>query len=116
MESADWSESNDWSLFVNRLRTLVVFSGVVAACAVGVGGGVALASGAAAPPTLNIALTGNSGISVSGSEVSGAVNVVSTFSGKGGPGAFALVRLNPNLAPQTAAQQGFQAVQSTTVT
>jgi hypothetical protein len=97
---------------LSRFRSVVVSSSVVAACVVGLAGGVTAASAASTLPTLNIALAGKSGISVSGSEVSGAVNVVSTFTGKGGPGAFALVRLNPNLPPQTAAQQGFQAVQS----
>jgi hypothetical protein len=33
-------------------------------------------------PTLNVALTGTTGVLVSGNEVSGAVNVTSTFSGK----------------------------------
>jgi hypothetical protein len=92
---------------MNRFRSVVVV-----ACVVGSVGGGTAASAAATLPTVDIALTGTSGISVSGSEVSGAVNVVSTFSGKGGPGAFALVRLNPNLPPQVAEQQGFQAVQS----
>jgi hypothetical protein len=96
---------------VSRFRSLVVSSSVVAACVVGLAGGATAASAASALPTLNIALTGKTGISVSGSEVSGAVNVVSTFTGKGGPGSFALVRLNPNLPPQTAEQQGFAAVQ-----
>jgi hypothetical protein len=73
---------------------------------------VTAASAASTLPTLNIALAGKTGISVSGNEVSGAVNIASSFTGNGGPGAFALVRLNPNLPPQTAAQQGFQAVQS----
>lgn len=92
---------------MNRFRSVVAVACVVASVGV-----VTAASAAATLPTVNIALTGTKGISVSGSEVSGAVNVVSTFSGKGGPGAFALVRLNPNLPPQMAAQQGFQAVQS----
>lgn len=92
---------------MNRFRSVVV-----AACVIGLFGGATAASAATTLPTVNIALTGTNGISVSGSEVSGAVNVVSTFSGKGGPGGFALVRLNPNLPPQVALQQGFQAVQS----
>jgi hypothetical protein len=70
-----------------------------------------LAGGAgAAPralPTLNIALTGATGVSVSGSKVSGAVSVVSTFSGKvprGSMGAgFGLVHLNPGVTIAQAA-------------
>jgi hypothetical protein len=83
----------------------------VAAGIAGLAGGVTTASAASPLPTLNIALAGKSGISVSGSKVSGAVNVVSTFAGNG-QGSFGLVRLNPNLPPETAAQEGFQAVQS----
>ncbi|MGZ6669848.1 MAG: hypothetical protein ACXVH3_34825 [Solirubrobacteraceae bacterium] len=98
-------------MFVSRFRSLVVFSSAIAAVLLGLVGGVTAASAAPTLPTLNIALTGKTGISVSGSEVSGAVNVVSTFTGKG-QGSFALVRLNPNLPPQTAIQEGFQAVQS----
>jgi hypothetical protein len=62
------------------------------------------ASGATTLPTLNIALTGTTGVSVSGSEVSGAVSVVSTFSGKApsGPNSngptWGLVRLNPGVS------------------
>jgi hypothetical protein len=79
---------------------------------------VALASGvasagqahsAASLPTLKVALTGTTGVSVSGSMVSGAVNVTSTFSGKApsgpnanGPG-YGLVRLNPGVTVQQAA-------------
>jgi hypothetical protein len=74
-------------------------------------GGITAASGSPTLPTINVALAGKTGISVSGTEVSGAVKVVSTHTGKS-QGAFALVRLNPNLPPQTALQQGFQAVQS----
>jgi hypothetical protein len=97
---------------VSRSRSLVVLSSVLGACVAGLAGGVTAASAASSLPTLNVALTGQTGISVSGSEVSGAVSVAATFTGKGGPGSFALVRLNPNLPPQTAAQEGFQAVQS----
>jgi hypothetical protein len=83
------------------------------ACAAGlvVNGGAASASGGRAAasglPTLNLALTGTRSISVSGSEVSGAVNVVSTFTGRG-VGIAALVRLDPGAT----LQQAFQAVQS----
>jgi hypothetical protein len=80
-------------------------SAVAAASALAVG-----ASGAGtALPTLTIALNGTKGITVSGSMVSGAVSVVSTFTGKApsGPNAnspeFALVRLNPGANIQKAA-------------
>ena len=97
-----------------RLSSLIATAGALAVTGALVLAGGAGATGAAGGslPTLNIALTGTTGVSVSGSEVSGAVTVVSTFTGKGGPGSFALVRLNPNLPPQTAVQQGFAAVQS----
>ncbi len=60
------------------------------------------AGAAAALPTLNIALSGTKGVSVSGSMVSGAVNVVATHTGKG-QGAFGIVRLNPGVSVQQAA-------------
>jgi hypothetical protein len=91
---------------VKRFESLVVVSSVVAACVGGLAG-VTGASAAPALPTLNLALTGQTGIKVSGSEVSGAVNVTSTFSGKG-QGGFGLVRLNTGVQ----FQQAFQAVQS----
>lgn len=79
-------------------------------------GALALAGGAGAagssPPTLSVALTGTHGVAVSGSEVSGAVDVVSTFKGKMPHGAmvgpaFGLVRLNPGVS----LQQAFAVVQ-----
>jgi hypothetical protein len=66
-------------------------------------GGAATATAAAARPlpTLKLALSGSRGIAVSGSAVSGAVNVVSTFSGRKGShgpgGEAALFRLNPGV-------------------
>jgi hypothetical protein len=70
----------------------------------------ASASGAGtALPTLTIALNGTKGITVSGSMVSGAVSVVSTFTGKAPSGPtsngpeFALARLNPGATLQQAA-------------
>jgi len=72
-----------------------------------------VASGASSLPTLDVALNGTHGISVSGSMVSGAVNVVSTFSGHApsGPNTngpeYGLVRLNPGVS----FQQAFDAVQ-----
>ncbi|MEA2372349.1 MAG: hypothetical protein QOH12_2743 [Solirubrobacteraceae bacterium] len=74
---------------------------VAAAGAVAVGCGFVLtggASGAGSLPTITIALSGATGISVSGTPVSGAVNFVSTFTGKSPQGsqgaAFGIVRLN----------------------
>lgn len=104
-----------------RLRATAV-SAVVAAGALVLTGWAGAKTGGSMPaktaggnslPTLNVALTGTNGVSVSGAEVSGAVNVVSTFTGKvprgsqSGP-VFGLVRLNPGVA----FQQAFQAVQS----
>lgn len=60
------------------------------------------AAAAGALPTLNIALSGSKGVSVSGSMVSGAVSVVATHTGKG-QGVFGLVRLNPGVSVQQAA-------------
>jgi hypothetical protein len=86
---------------VKVVRNLVALAGLalVAAAAVGFAG-----SGEAARtalPTLNVALSGVKGVSVSGSMVLGAVSIVSTFSGtlpRGNTGAsFALVRLNPGV-------------------
>jgi hypothetical protein len=74
-------------------------------------GGATAASAAPPLPTLNLALTGTKGITVSGSEVSGAVNVAATFSGKG-QGQAALIRLNPNEPAAQAMAQGFAALQS----
>jgi hypothetical protein len=65
------------------------------------------ASGASTLPSLNIATAGVHGVSVSGSAVSGAVNVVSTHTGKG-QGEAAIVRLNPGVT----LQQAIAAVQS----
>jgi hypothetical protein len=96
---------------VKRFASLIAVPAVVAACLFALAGGAAGQRAASALPTLNLALTGKTGISVSGSEVSGAVNVVSTFTGKG-QGQAALVRLNPALPPAQALAQGFQAVQS----
>jgi hypothetical protein len=70
-----------------------------------------VASGTSALPTLNVALQGTKGIVVSGSEVSGAVSVVSSITGRS-HGAYGLVRLNPNEPPAVAIAQGFGAVQS----
>jgi hypothetical protein len=87
---------------------------IAAASTVAVTGALALAggaSGSASLPTLTIALNGSSSISVAGTFVSGAVNVVSTFTGKG-QGQAALVRLNTAVPSAVAFAQAFQAVQS----
>jgi hypothetical protein len=99
---------------MRRFASLIVAAGAVAVTAVVLAGGVASASGASAAsalPTLNLAVTGTKAISVSGSEVSGAVNVVSTFTGNG-QGAAALIRVNPNVPVAQALAQGQQAIQS----
>jgi hypothetical protein len=96
---------------VKRFGSLIFVTSAVAACAVPLAGGVTAASAASPLPTLNLALTGTKGVSVSGSQVSGAVNVVSTFTGKG-QGDVGLVRLNPALPPAQALAQGLQAVQT----
>lgn len=94
---------------MKRFASLVVTALVVAGgSAFVLAGG---ASGASTLPTLKLALTGTKGISVSGSEVSGAVNVVSTFTGKG-QGQAALIRVNPNVPVAQALAQGNQAIQS----
>jgi hypothetical protein len=78
---------------------------IAAVSAMAVTGALALAggaSGAGSLPTLTVALTGTKGVSVSGTTVSGAVSVVSTFKGNG-QGSLALVRLNPGATIQQAA-------------
>ena len=91
---------------MKRFGSLVVVTSIVAACVVGLAG-VAGASAAPTLPTLNVAVTGKTGIAVSGSKVSGAVSVTSTFSGKG-QGAYGLLRLDQGVT----VQQVLQAVQS----
>ncbi len=93
-----------------RLTSLIATAGAVAVTgALVLAGGAGAAGTASSLPTLNIALTGTTGVSVSGSEVSGAVNVVSTFSGKApsGPNSngptWGLVRLNPGVSVLQAA-------------
>jgi hypothetical protein len=96
---------------MKRFASLIACASAAIASAVFLTAGSTVASGASSLPTLNLALTGTKGISVSGSEVSGAVNIVSTFSGKG-QGQAGLIRLNPSEPAATAFAQGFQAVQS----
>lgn len=95
---------------MKRFVSLMAVVGAAAATLVlAVAGG---ASGASTLPTLNIALTGTTGISVSGNPATGADNVVTTFKGtlpRGAHGpAVGIVRLDPGVTPQ----QAFQAVQS----
>ena len=96
---------------MRRFASLIAGSSVVVACLVPLAGAATAASAASTLPTLNLALTGKTGISVSGSEVSGAVNVVSTFTGKG-QGQAVLIRVNPTVPPAQALAQGMQAIQS----
>jgi hypothetical protein len=92
---------------VKRFGSLIVVSSVVvAACVVGLAG-VAGASAASPLPTLNVAVTGKTGIAVSGSAVSGAMSIASTFTGKG-QGSYGLVRLNQGVS----FPEAFHAVQS----
>ncbi|HEX8976857.1 MAG TPA: hypothetical protein VF781_10120 [Solirubrobacteraceae bacterium] len=60
------------------------------------------AQAAATLPTINIALSGSRGVSVSGSTVSGAVQILATHTGKG-MGFYGIVRLNPGVTIQQAA-------------
>jgi hypothetical protein len=86
----------------SSLIATALSAAAVAALLLAPGAGAAgAAGGASSLPTLNIALTGTHGVTVSGSTVSGAVNVVSTFTGKG-QGAAGIVRLNPGVTLQQA--------------
>jgi hypothetical protein len=97
---------------MKRLASLLAAASII-------GGGAAMAltsaaataspgaSAAANLPTMTVAVTGKTGVSVSGSTVSGAVSITSTFSGKG-QGAYGLVRLHDGVT----FQQAFQGVQS----
>ena len=79
-----------------------------AAAAIVAATGVASGAPGGSLPTLDVALTGKTGVSVSESTVpSGAVNVATTFSGKG-QGSFGILRLNDGVS----LQQAFHAVQS----
>lgn len=91
----------------NRFTT--IFAAAVAAVSAVALGITPVASGASSLPTIHVALTGTTGITVSGTTVSGAVNIVSTFSGKAPSGhnsngpSFGIVRLNPGATIQQAA-------------
>jgi hypothetical protein len=93
-------------------RRIAAVSAVGAATVVVTVSAFALTAGASGAssslPTLKIALTGKTGVSVSQNTVaSGAVSVVTTFSGKG-HGSFGIVRLNDGIT----LQQAVDAVQS----
>ena len=92
------------ALFITVAAAAVFMAGLAVAGSASRGGSL---------PTLTVALTGSKGIAISGSMVSGAANVVSTFTGKVPKGpdtgpALALLRLNPGAS----FQQAFHAVQS----
>lgn len=78
---------------------------IAAAVALAISAGGAAVATASSPqqlPTLKLALTGTKGIAVSGSPVSGAVDVVSTFTGKAGANGAdaAIFRLGPGVTMQ----------------
>jgi hypothetical protein len=90
---------------VKRLFSLTAAAIAMTAAAVAL---LAAGASAASLPTLDIELTGTKGVAVSGSTVSGAVSIVSTFKGRApkGPGTgpgFGLVHLNPGASLQQAA-------------
>ncbi|MGH2876923.1 MAG: hypothetical protein ACRDLV_11790, partial [Solirubrobacteraceae bacterium] len=68
----------------------------IAGPASGAGGANAKGAAGGTPPTLNVALTGTHGVAVSGSTVSGAVNIASTHKGHG-QGEMGIIRLNPGI-------------------
>jgi hypothetical protein len=79
---------------MGRRVTLLAALTLVAAAAV-----VLVGSAGATPralPTLNVALTGTTGVSISGSKVSGAVSIVSTFAGSVPRGEHGVVRARPS--------------------
>lgn len=82
------------------------FAALFAAATIGLAA-LAQSAGAAAMPTVHVALTGATGITLSGTATSGAVTFVGTFSGKlpkGSQGAaFGIVRLDPGVTIQQAA-------------
>src|SRR5690348_14666759 len=91
---------------MSRRFMALVAAGVTAATVGGllIPGGAGAAGGSL--PTIRIALKGATGVKVSGQAVSGAVKVVTTFSGKvptgpnsNGP-SVGIARLNPGVTPQ----------------
>ena len=97
---------------MKRIASLLAMASII-------GGGAAMAltsaaataapgaSAAANLPTMTVAVTGKTGIAVSGSTASGAVSITSTFSGKG-QGGYGLVRLDQGVS----FPEALQAVQS----
>jgi len=89
-----------------RFGSLAV-AGVLATAGVFALPGAADADGSL--PTLTVALKGVTGVSVSGSEVSGAVSITATFTGKAPSGpnsngpSFGIIRFNPGVTFQQAA-------------
>jgi hypothetical protein len=90
-------------------RSITLFIAVLATVVAAVAAtGVASGQTSGSLPTLHIAVTGKTGISVSENTVpAGAVNIETTFSGQGG-GNFGIIRLNDGVTPQ----QAIEAVQS----
>ncbi len=91
-----------------RFGSLAAVAGILATASVFALPGAAYADGSL--PTLTVALNGITGVSVSGSMVSGAVSINATFTGKAPPGgpnsngpSFGIVRLKPGVTIQQAA-------------
>lgn len=87
--------------FAPHIAVATVVAGAKALALVGAVASASSQSAASGLPTIRLALNGSKSITVSGSTVSGAVNVASTFAGKG-QGNVALVRLNPGASIQAA--------------
>jgi hypothetical protein len=93
---------------MKRVISVIAAVGAAAGGAFALAGSAGAAPGPSALPTLRITLTGTKGVTVSGDAVSGAVSVVSTFSGKaprgnnGGP-ELGLLRLDPGVTFEQAA-------------
>ncbi|MGH2857838.1 MAG: hypothetical protein ACRDMJ_10165, partial [Solirubrobacteraceae bacterium] len=93
-------------MVIRRAIALGATAGAVAVLfgAALVGPAAAAAGGSAgqALPAMNVALTGTHGVAVSGSTVSGAVTIASTYSGHG-HGLLGIIRLDPGVTIQQAA-------------
>ena len=92
---------------IRRFASLAATAGLLASAGVFALPGAAHADGSL--PTLTVALKGITGVSVSGSEVSGAVSITATFTGKAPSGpnsngpSFGIVHLKPGATIQQAA-------------
>ena len=92
---------------IKRFASLAATAGLLASAGVFALPGAAHADGSL--PTLTVALKGITGVSVSGSEVSGAVSITATFTGKAPSGpnsngpSFGIVHLKPGVTIQQAA-------------